>query len=212
MSDSNILFKYFPNLSDQQKDQFLKLDNLYRVWNEKINVISRKDLDNLYTRHVLHAMGIAKVCNFEPQADILDVGTGGGFPGIPLAILFPQTNFHLVDSIGKKITVVSEVASALDLKNVRPEKKRVEDMKGQAYDFVISRAVTRIKPFYYWVHNKIKPLSLHPLDNGILYLKGGDLEEEMNELKRPYSLYYLSDFFEEPFFETKKIVYVPVYL
>lgn len=181
------------------------------MWNEKINVISRKDLDNLYAHHVLHSLGIAKVCAFEPQADILDVGTGGGFPGMPLAILFPQTNFHLVDAIGKKITVVREVASALGLNNVYPEKTRVEDIKGRAYDFVVSRAVTQMKPFYHWTQNKIKPLSKHTLDNGILYLKGGDLEEEMNELKKPYSLYLLSDFFEEPFFETKKVVYVPVY-
>ncbi len=212
LQEPNILFSYFPDLSEIQIKQFLQLEDLYSMWNEKINVISRKDLDNLYTHHVLHSLGIAKVCNFEPQADILDVGTGGGFPGIPLAILFPQTNFHLVDSIGKKITVVSEVAAALGLANVHPEKIRVEDIKGKAYDFVISRAVTRIKPFYNWVKNKIKPLSLHTLDNGILYLKGGDLDEEMNELKKPYSLYHLSDFFEEPFFETKKVVYIPLYL
>ena len=212
MPTIDLLIKYFPNLSERQQDQLRQLDNLYRIWNEKINVISRKDLDNLYTHHVLHSMGIAKVCPFKPQADILDVGTGGGFPGIPLAILFPQTHFHLVDSIGKKINVVEQVAAALDLKNVYPEKTRVEAIKGKSYDFVISRAVTRMKPFYVWVQHKIKPLSTHSLDNGILYLKGGDLNEELNELKKPYSLYSLTDFFEEPFFETKKVVYIPIYL
>lgn len=208
MSDaSQVIANYF-KLSSTQADQFGKLDELYRDWNEKINVISRKDVDNLYVNHVLHSLGIAKVQSFKPGAAILDVGTGGGFPGIPLAILFPETHFHLVDSIGKKIKVVNAVADALGLKNVRGEQIRAEQIKGE-YDFIVSRAVTRLKEFYGWVHNKVKQESVHELDNGILYLKGGDLEEELNELRKPYALYNLSDYFKEEFFETKKVVYVP---
>lgn len=211
MQDSSLIIKYFPNLTPVQVDQFTKLDQVYREWNDKINVISRKDMDNLYTNHILHSLGIAKVMSFQPSANVLDVGTGGGFPGIPLAILFPETNFHLVDSIGKKITVVNEVVKSLDLKNVSGEKIRAEEIKNKKYDFIVSRAVTRMKEFYGWVHNKVSATSHHGLDNGILYLKGGDLEEEMNELKRPYQLFELTDFFEEDFFETKKVVYVPVH-
>lgn len=211
MQDASILFRYFPELTATQKDQFSKLASLYAEWNEKINVVSRKDMENLYTNHVLHSLGIAKVVSFQSGASVIDVGTGGGFPGIPLAILFPATSFHLVDSIGKKITVVTEVAKALNLKNVKAEKTRVEDLKKVKYDFVVSRAVTRMKPFYGWVRDKIKSESVHSIDNGILYLKGGDLEEEMAELKKPYSIYDLPNFFEEEFFETKKVVYVPVY-
>lgn len=211
MNDSTIIQKYFPHLTEQQKNQFAALKDLYREWNEKINVISRKDVDNLYINHVLHSLGIAKVMEFKPGAKVLDVGTGGGFPGIPLAILFPQTQFHLVDSIGKKITVVKAVADALGLKNVKAEQIRAEQLK-EKYDFVISRAVTRMKEFYGWIHQKLKRDSVHALDNGILYLKGGDLEEEMAELKRRYSVYDLPEFFEEEFFQTKKVVYVPVFL
>ncbi|MBL7842699.1 MAG: 16S rRNA (guanine(527)-N(7))-methyltransferase RsmG [Cyclobacteriaceae bacterium] len=200
--------KYF-SLTDKQTRQFGELGSLYKAWNEKINVISRKDIDNLYVNHVLHSLGIAKVMTFRPGADVLDVGTGGGFPGIPLAILFPETNFHLVDSIGKKITVVNAVAEALRLRNVRGEQMRAEQLKTE-YDFIVSRAVTRLKEFYGWVHNKVKKESVHDLDNGILYLKGGDLEEELAELKKPYALYNLSDYFKEDFFETKKVVYVPL--
>ncbi|MBX2956388.1 MAG: 16S rRNA (guanine(527)-N(7))-methyltransferase RsmG [Cyclobacteriaceae bacterium] len=200
--------KYF-SLTDKQARQFGELGSLYKAWNEKINVISRKDIDNLYVNHVLHSLGIAKVMTFRPGADVLDVGTGGGFPGIPLAILFPETNFHLVDSIGKKITVVNAVAEALGLRNVRGEQIRAEQLKSE-YDFIVSRAVTRLKEFYGWVHNKVKKVSVHDLDNGILYLKGGDLEEELAELKKPYALYNLSDYFKEDFFETKKVVYVPL--
>lgn len=208
MSDaSQVIANYF-KLSSTQADQFGKLDELYRDWNEKINVISRKDVDNLYVNHVLHSLGIAKVQSFKPGAAILDVGTGGGFPGIPLAILFPETHFHLVDSIGKKIKVVNAVADALGLKNIRGEQIRAEQIKGE-YDFIVSRAVTRLKEFYGWVHNKVKQESIHELDNGILYLKGGDLEEELNELRKPHALYNLSDYFKEEFFETKKVVYVP---
>jgi len=209
LQDSTIIFNYFPSLSDKQKDQINQLGRLYKDWNDKINLVSRKDIENIYTNHVLHSLGIAKVMSFNPGAEVLDVGTGGGFPGIPLAILFPETRFHLVDSIGKKITVVTEVSKALGLKNVRAEQIRAEQIKGK-YDFVVSRAVTRMKEFYGWVNNKIEDDSTHTLDNGILYLKGGDLDEEMNELKCPYSVYNLSDYFKEEFFETKRVVYVPL--
>ncbi len=210
MQDASIIFGYFTTLTAKQRDQFSQLGSLYQDWNEKINVISRKDIDNIYTNHVLHSLGIAKVMAFNPGAQVMDVGTGGGFPGIPLAILFPETEFHLVDSIGKKITVVKEVAAALGLKNVAAEQIRAEQIKNK-YDFVVSRAVTRMKEFYGWVHQKIKTHSTHSLDNGILYLKGGDLDEELNELKRPYSLYELPHYFKEEFFETKKVVYMPVH-
>ncbi|MBX2967284.1 MAG: 16S rRNA (guanine(527)-N(7))-methyltransferase RsmG [Cyclobacteriaceae bacterium] len=209
MKDLHIISRYFPDVTEEQKSKFSKLFALYSEWNDKINVISRKDVENLYINHVLHSLGIAKVQPFKPGADVLDVGTGGGFPGIPLAILFPETNFHLVDSIGKKIKVVQAVADALELKNVRGEQIRAEQIKTQ-YDFIVSRAVTRLKEFYGWVHNKVKKNSIHELDNGILYLKGGDLDEELNELKKPYALYNLSDYFNEEFFETKKVVYVPL--
>ena len=174
------------------------------------NVISRKDVDNLYVNHVLHSLGIAKVMEFKSGASVLDVGTGGGFPGIPLAILFPETKFHLVDSIGKKITVVNAVAEVVGLTNVKAEQIRAEQIKAK-YDFVVSRAVTRMKEFYGWVNNKIKSESVHTLDNGILYLKGGDLDEEMSELKKRYSMYDLTDYFKEEFFETKKVVYLPIF-
>jgi 16S rRNA (guanine527-N7)-methyltransferase len=166
---STTITKYFPDLTEKQKDQFAKLYPLYAEWNDKINVISRKDIENLYINHVLHSLGIAKVMSFKPGATVLDVGTGGGFPGIPLAILFPETSFHLVDSIGKKITVVNAVAEGLGLKNVKGEQIRAEQIKNQ-YDFIVSRAVTRIKEFYGWVRNKVNDKSMHDLDNGILYL------------------------------------------
>lgn len=207
---TELILKYFPDLTKEQQSQFDSLYDLYKEWNEKINVISRKDIDNLYTNHILHSLGIAKVMPFKPGASVLDVGTGGGFPGIPLAILFPETKFHLVDSIGKKITVVNEVAKGAGIKNVRGEWIRAEQSKGK-YDFIVSRAVTRIREFYGWVHQKVKEKSIHDLDNGILYLKGGDLDEELSELKRMHSLYNLSDYFTEEFFETKKVVYVPLY-
>lgn len=210
MQGAQIIFKYFPDLTSHQRQQVEGLQDLYTEWNDKINVISRKDLDNLYVNHVLHSLGIAKVISFNPGAQILDVGTGGGFPGIPLAILFPQSQFHLVDSIGKKITVVNEISNSLGLSNVIAEKIRVEEIKNRRYDFIVSRAVTRMKEFYGWVNNKVSNTCQHSIDNGILYLKGGDLEEEMKELRRPYSLYSLTDFFEEDFFETKKVVYVPI--
>ncbi len=209
MSPAEIVFRYFPGLTDQQKEQFDRLGNLYREWNDKINVISRKDIDNLYVNHVLHSLGIAKVVTFLPGSRVLDVGTGGGFPGIPLAILFPETRFHLVDSIGKKITVVNAVADGLQLKNVKAEKIRAEEVTGE-YDFVVSRAVTRLNEFYKWISKRVRKQSVHPLKNGILYLKGGDLAEELAEAGKPHQLFDLQQYFAEPFFETKKVVYVPV--
>jgi 16S rRNA (guanine527-N7)-methyltransferase len=209
LPSADIIFQYFPDLTEKQKTQFTKLFPLYQEWNEKINVVSRKDIDNLYVNHVLHSLGIAKVNTFKPGASVLDVGTGGGFPGIPLAILFPETHFHLVDSIGKKITVVNAVAEGLGLKNVKAEQIRAEQIKGE-YDFIVSRAVTRLKEFYGWINKKVKKQSIHDLYNGILYLKGGDLDEELGELNRPYQLFELPDYFKEEFFETKKVVYVPL--
>lgn len=201
------ILTYFPNLTPTQISQFARLEDLYRDWNEKINVVSRKDIEQLYERHILHSLGIAKVATFKAGTRILDVGTGGGFPGIPLAILFPEVQFHLVDSIGKKIKVVTEVAAALELKNVRAEQARAEQLSDK-YDFVVSRAVTRLKEFYGWVHKKVNPVSRHELKNGILYLKGGDLMEELQEASVSYKLYPLSDYFTEAFFETKQVVYV----
>lgn len=209
MTGVEIIQHYFPALSSTQVVQFERMGQAYQEWNEKINVISRKDIENIYVNHVLHSLGIAKVISFEPGAEVLDVGTGGGFPGVPLAVLFPETRFHLVDSIGKKITVVTEVSKALGLKNVKAEQVRAEQLKGK-YDFIVSRAVTRMKEFYGWINTKVKKESIHGLDNGILYLKGGELDEEMNELKRPYSVYNLPDYFKEEFFETKKVIYVPL--
>ncbi len=198
---------YFPSLSTLQVAQFSKLLNLYTIWNNQINVISRKDLDNFYERHVLHSLGIAKVYSFQPGTTVLDVGTGGGFPGIPLAILFPETNFVLVDSIGKKIKVVNEVASALGLTNVQAHHLRAEQVKG-TFDFVISRAVTAMPVFVEWVKNKIKKgKASDGFSNGILYLKGGDLTEEFKGLPGKFKEYPLSNYFSEDFFETKKVIH-----
>jgi 16S rRNA (guanine527-N7)-methyltransferase len=182
---------------------------LYREWNEKINVVSRKDIDALYEKHILHSLGIAKVCSFKDGTEILDVGTGGGFPGIPLAVMFPECQFTLVDSIGKKIKVVEEVANGLELKNVKALNARAEQVDIKV-DFVVSRAVTRFAPFYEWIKNKFLKGGFNDLDNGVLYLKGGDLEEEMKEYGKKYRLFELSNYFSEEFFETKKVVYVPV--
>jgi 16S rRNA (guanine527-N7)-methyltransferase len=208
MIDHTIIEKYF-DLSPMQREQFQKLGPLYAEWNEKINVISRKDVENVYINHILHSLGIAKVISFKKDTEVMDVGTGGGFPGIPLAILFPGTQFHLVDSIGKKITVVKEISKAVELANVTAEQIRAEEVKHK-YDFIVSRAVTRMKEFHGWVRNKVKPKSINELDNGILYLKGGDLDQEMKELKKPYSEYDLTSFFKEEFFETKKVIFVPL--
>jgi 16S rRNA (guanine527-N7)-methyltransferase len=208
MQTSDIIFQHFPNLSAKQKEQFNVLQELYADWNAKINVISRKDIDQLYTRHVLHSLGIAKVIQFKEGAEILDVGTGGGFPGIPLAILFPEAHFHLIDSIGKKITVVQNVSQALGLTNVKAEQIRAEQINHK-YDFIVSRAVTRLAPFYQWVKHKVKKEYFHNKRNGILYLKGGDLQEELKESKLKHQIYPLSDYFKDEFFETKVVVYIP---
>ncbi|NAS29575.1 16S rRNA (guanine(527)-N(7))-methyltransferase RsmG [Flavobacteriaceae bacterium R38] len=199
---------YFPSLSPDQLKKFELLDTLYKDWNTKINVISRKDIDQLYLRHVLHSLGIAKVQSFLPGSSVLDVGTGGGFPGIPLAILFPETQFFLVDAIGKKIKVVNEVATALDLKNVKAEHTRVEKVKDH-FDFIVSRAVTNMPDFVKWVRKKIKKESKHELRNGILYLKGGDLDEEL-KLFKSVQQFELNQYFEEDFFDTKKVVYLSI--
>ncbi|MDO1511974.1 16S rRNA (guanine(527)-N(7))-methyltransferase RsmG [Maribacter confluentis] len=202
------IFEYFPNLSENQKDQFKKLEELYKDWNQKINVVSRKDIDELYLRHVLHSLAIAKFTSFNNGALILDVGTGGGFPGIPLAILFPEVHFTLVDSIGKKIKVVNEVVEGLQLTNVTTVNKRVEEIPGQ-FDFIVSRAVAAMPTFVHWVKGKIKKESEHEIRNGILYLKGGDLIEELKDYKTA-KIYDLADYFKEDFFETKKMVYLPL--
>ena len=204
----DILKKYFPELSPVQIQQFAKLEELYTFWNAQINVISRKDTENFYTHHVLHSLGIAKICTFKPGSSILDIGTGGGFPGIPLAILFPETSFVLVDSIGKKIKVVNEVATALGLKNVKAEQMRAENVK-QDFDFIVSRAVTNMPDFVSWIKDKLKKQQKHELKNGVLYLKGGDLTEELASFPNAKE-YNISNFFEDEFFETKKVVHLPL--
>ena len=203
-----LIQRYFPNLSDLQYKQLKALGELYSDWNAKINVISRKDMEHFYERHVLHSLAIAKVIQFKPETQILDVGTGGGFPGVPLAILFPEVSFHLVDSIGKKIKVVQEVSNALELTNLSAEHARAEQVSGQ-FDFVVSRAVTRLTEFYPWVQNKFNKKSFNDLDNGILYLKGVDLMEEFDQLKKPYQLFSLKDYYTVEWFESKGLVFVP---
>ena len=204
----NSILKNFPDLSLQQIDQFKRLFDLYSSWNTKINVISRKDIDELYLRHVLHSLGIAKVIQFKKNTEILDVGTGGGFPGIPLAILFPDSSFHLVDSINKKLKVVDAVADALSMTNIKTYHKRAEEMDG-TYDFIVSRAVTAMPSFVAWVKGKVNKKSNHLLKNGILYLKGGDLTEELRDFPKA-TIYNLEDYFKDPFFETKKVVHLPL--
>jgi 16S rRNA (guanine527-N7)-methyltransferase len=202
------ILKQFPNLTENQILQFKKLEVLYHDWNAKINVISRKDIDELYTKHVLHSLAIAKIQPFEAGSYVLDVGTGGGFPGIPLAILFPETRFYLIDVIAKKIKVVQAVADALGLKNVKAEQIRAENVKGD-YDFIVSRAVTNMPDFVSWIKDKIKKQNKHNLPNGILYLKGGDLTEELKDFPRATE-YNIADFFKDEFFETKKVVHLPL--
>lgn len=202
-----LLLHYFKDLNPQQREQLSALKPLYEDWNAKINVISRKDTEQFYERHVLHSMGIAKVCQYNPGAQVLDIGTGGGFPGIPLAILFPETQFHLVDSIAKKILVVNEVAAALGLDNVKADQARAEKLKGQ-YDFIVSRAVTQMPRFMTWTRGKLrKGNTAGSMANGILYLKGGDLSEELAAFPKAKQ-YALSKFYQEEFFETKKVVYL----
>lgn len=204
----DIILKYFPDLTETQKQQFAQLKDLYAEWNAQINVISRKDIDALYERHVLHSLGIAKVMPFKKGSRILDVGTGGGFPGIPLAILFPDCKFHLVDSIGKKIKVVQAVAEGIGLKNLKAEHARAEDIPG-TFDFIVSRAVSKMPEFVNWVERKRAKKDINIFPNGILYLKGGDLREELATFKAAEE-HLLSDFFTEEFFETKKVVYLPL--
>ncbi|WP_292891396.1 16S rRNA (guanine(527)-N(7))-methyltransferase RsmG [Nonlabens sp.] len=208
-----IIKEYFPHLTAHQLEQFSKLGDLYTEWNAQINVISRKDIDQLYTRHVLHSLGIVSVVRFRESLPntsggtrVLDVGTGGGFPGIPLAIMFPKTSFHLIDAIGKKIKVVDAVVEALGLENVTTEHGRAETVKGR-FDFIVSRAVTNMPDFVTWVKNKVRKDSFHPLKNGILYLKGGDLTEELKQFPKA-RVYELEEVFEDPFFQTKKVVHL----
>ena len=202
-----IIHKYFKDLTATQIEQFSKLQELYKDWNLKINVVSRKDIDELYLRHVLHSLAIAKLVQFKPGSKVLDVGTGGGFPGIPLAILFPETQFHLVDSIGKKIKVVNEVAEGLGLTNVKTTNGRVEEEVKDTYDFIVSRAVAQMETFVRWTKGKISKKQNHDIKNGILYLKGGDLTEEL-KLYTSATIYNLTDYFEEDFYETKKLVHL----
>jgi len=219
---ADLIFNYFPGLSSEQREQFELLEELYKDWNQKINVVSRKDIDELYLRHVLHSLSIAKFQYFMPNTTVLDVGTGGGFPGIPLAIFFPEVQFTLVDSIGKKIKVVEEVVEGLQLKNVTPINSRVEDISTAPasssgrldattaqFDFIVSRAVAAMPTFTHWVKGKIKKESVHERRNGILYLKGGDLTEELKDYKMA-RIYELTDYFKEDFFDTKKLVYLPL--
>lgn len=204
----NEILKYFPDLTSKQIEQFTQMEELYKDWNLKINVVSRKDIDELYLRHVLHSLGIAKVMSFVPGAKVLDVGTGGGFPGIPLAVMFPETQFHLVDSIGKKIKVVDEVVEGLGLTNVKTSHERVEKIKDK-YDFIVSRAVAQMETFVRWVKKKTHENHQHAFANGILYLKGGDLSEELADFPEA-EIIPLKEVFDEDFFETKSVVYLPL--
>ena len=209
MAGVELIYKYFPQLTERQKEQFAALLPLYQDWNAKINVISRKDMDNFYEHHVLHSLAIAKVQSFKTMAEILDVGTGGGFPGIPLAIMFPDAKFYLVDSIGKKIKVVQDVAQQLQLQNVRAEQIRAEQVQGD-FDFVVSRAVTDLSQFSQWVRGKVSDIQYHHLRNGILYLKGGDLDAELAPFKKKVRTWDISDFFAEEYFQTKKVIHLPI--
>jgi 16S rRNA (guanine527-N7)-methyltransferase len=203
------LLRYFPELSDKQKEQFQQLGSLYTYWNQRINLVSRKDIDELYSRHILHSLAIAKFIQFKPGSKIMDVGTGGGFPGIPLSIMFPETQFYLIDSIAKKIGVVNDIIEKLDLTNCTAEQKRAEKVKDK-YDFIVSRAVTQFPRFYSWVRKNLSVNNRHNYKNGIIYLKGGDLSEELKDFEKRCTIVEVCTYFNEPFFETKKIIHVPV--
>lgn len=205
--DAELIRSYFPEINERQYNQFVKFGELFRDWNSKINLVSRKDIDQLFLKHVLHSLGIAKVMPFADGTQILDIGTGGGFPGLPLAILYPKCHFTLVDSIGKKIMVVNDLAAALHLDNVKGIHERAENIKG-SYDFVVSRAVTRLNEFVPLTQNKFKSKQINAFPNGILYLKGGDLSEELREVKRNPDVFPISKYFTDPFFETKVVVYI----
>jgi 16S rRNA (guanine527-N7)-methyltransferase len=204
----DLISKYFPSLTDLQKEQLIASKDLYEAWNMKINVISRKDIESLYLKHILHSMSIAKIINFKAGSTVLDVGTGGGFPGIPLAILFPETKFHLIDVIAKKIKVVHAVSAGIGLENVVATQQRAE-LVTDSFDFIVSRAVTKMDEFVKWIQPAVKKKSEHSIQNGVLYLKGGDLAAELQNFPKA-TIYPLSNFFEEAFFETKKIVHVPL--
>jgi len=206
----DLITKYFPDLTERQKEQFAAMPALYEDWNTKINVISRKDMEHFVEHHVLHSLAIAKVQPFKSMAEILDVGTGGGFPGIPLAIMFPDARFFMVDSIGKKIKVVQDVIEQLDLKNARAQQTRVEQIKERDFDFIVSRAVTDLPQFVGWVRGFVSDVQYHKLRNGILYLKGGDLTDEIAPFRKKTTLYDISNFYEEEFFETKKVIHLPL--
>lgn len=208
MHPAHIIFQHFPGLSTKQKEQYKSLQNLYIDWNSKVNVISRKDIDHLYIHHVLHSLVVGKLVEFKEGTGILDVGTGGGFPGIPLAILFPEVKFHLVDSIGKKIRVVNDIARELKLSNVEISQSRIENVKGH-YDFIVSRAVSRIKTVYNWVESKVSGHSFNTIANGIIFLKGGDVSEEIEELGIQCTIFEISDYFIADYFKTKKVIHIP---
>jgi 16S rRNA (guanine527-N7)-methyltransferase len=205
--DAELIRSHFPEINERQYNQFVKFGELFRDWNSKINLVSRKDIDQLFLKHVLHSLGIAKVMPFADGSQVLDIGTGGGFPGLPLAILYPKCHFTLVDSIGKKIMVVNDLAAALHLDNVKGVHERAENIKG-SYDFIVSRAVTRLNEFVPLTQNKFKSKQINAFPNGILYLKGGDLSEELREVKRNPDVFPLSKYFTDPFFETKVVVYI----
>jgi len=209
-ADHKLIQQYFPELNAQQMEQFERMGGLYLDWNSKINVISRKDMESFYIHHVLHSLGVAKLLSFQAGTKILDIGTGGGFPGIPLAILFPEVQFHLVDSIGKKISVVKDVVKQLGLKNVAAQQVRAESLEDRKYHFIVSRAVTQMEKFYPWIKDKFRKEDVHEeFQNGVFYLKGGDVDEELEALHLNYVSYHLEDYFTESYFETKKVVYLP---